>query len=287
MSKIRDAIYNADTSMLAERVEARYSFTPSQHVLYAICDLARDPDAPPLGGSDQHPWSDQTWLEWIRNRVTDLETNSVDELRKRFLRKRQRKSPLRSVHAWRAFLSEYRAVAERLARMDDALVYRFTDYAPALETDIVEAETRLGVDLPPSIRTFYLASNGWPADGWYRPAINPVHLLAFLKDHDPGLYSLAEDAERTVGPWKDDPGDKRLEEYQIEQGVRVKRSIAMSYNTDDTETILTDPRMMNDAGEWPMGSWAHWHPAMEWSHRSFDDYMQSRLDELRQHEFEL
>jgi hypothetical protein len=191
------------------------------------------------------------------------------------------------VHAWRCFLSEYREVAKRLACLDDAIVYDFTEYSPASDADIARTERRLEVDLPPSIRTFYLASNGWPADGWYCPAIKPVHLLAFLKDHDPGLCLIAEVAECTPGPWKDDPEGKRLEAYQIEQGVRVKRSITMSYNTDDTEIFLTDPRMINDANEWPVGSWAHWHPAMEWSHGSFDDYMYSRLDRLRQQEFEL
>lgn len=287
MNDIRTAIYNADTITLAKRYEARYSSTPNQQVLLAICDLARDPDAPPLGGSEESRWSDQTWLDWIRNRVADLQTESVDKLRKRFLRKKQNKSLLRSVDAWRDFLSEYRCVAERLSRLDDALVYDFTKYSPASEANIAETERKLGVDLPPSIRTFYLASNGWPADGWYRPAINPIHLLAFLKDHDPGLYSIADDAEHTAGPWKDDPGGMRLSEYRIEQGIRVKRSIAMCYNTDDTETILTDPKMINDAREWPVGSWAHWHPAMAWSHSSFDEYMHSRLDQLRQHELEL
>ncbi len=165
MNEIRTAIYNADTSTLAERYEARYSSTPNQHILYAICDLARDPDAPPLGGSDEYPWSDQTWLDWIRNRVADLETDSVDKLRKRFLRKKQKQSLLRSVQAWRDFLSEYRSVAEHLSRLDDALVYDFTEYSPASEANITETERKLGVDLPPSIRTFYLASNGWPADG--------------------------------------------------------------------------------------------------------------------------
>jgi hypothetical protein len=287
MSQIREAIYGAQTSTLIERFHERYSFTPDQHTLDAICDLARDPDAPTLGGSDEYPWSDQTWLDWIRNRIIDLENNSVEQLRKRFLRKKQKKSTLRTVHAWRCFLSEYREVAERLACLDDAIVYDFTEYSSTSDADIARTERRLGVHLPPSIRTFYLASNGWPADGWYCPAINPIHLLTFLKDHDPGLCLIAEDAECTPGPWKDDPEGKRLEAYQIEQGLRVKRSIAMSYNTDDTEIILTDPRIMNDAGEWPMGSWAHWHPAMKWSHGSFDDYMYSRLDRLRQQEFEL
>jgi hypothetical protein len=284
MSQLRSAVYNSDTSTRAARLQVRYAMTPGLEVLNAICELVRDPEALPLGGSADSPWSDDTWLEWIRNRVRDLETESVAKMRKRFLKKKQEK--LRSVDAWQDFLAKYRAVAKRMAKIETAMVYNFNDYPPASESEILETERKLGVVFPPSIKTFYLASNGWPADGWHAPAIHPLRLLAFLKDHDPTLYAIADDAEQKKGPFKDDPEGTRLAAYQLEQGLRVKRSIAMSFATNDTETILADPGIVDVDGEWPIGSWAHWHPAMTWSHSTFDGYMRSRLEGLREIEQE-
>jgi hypothetical protein len=105
----------------------------------------------------------------------------------------------------------------------------------------------------------------------------------YLELHEPHLYSIAQDAERHERPFKQDPDGSRLQEYRLEQGTRVKRSIAVSRKGGDVETILVDPIATAGAEERPCGSWAHWHPAMEWSWTSFGEYMRSRYDDLLQH----
>ncbi len=274
-------IVTSNITELQLRYESRYSTPSSAESLAFLCNLVANPDGPSVGGTDESPWSDETWLAWIHNRLIDLETASREDLRKRFIRR----VPLLRVAAdWSRFLDEYHALSIRVARLEDWKPPSRDGYQPATEGDIADTEKRLSVRFPRSLRAFYLATNGWPADGWLKPTVNPLNELNYLKVHDVGLFELADEAERTEGPWPDDPEDSRIREYRFEQGTRVKRSIALTYKTDDTETVLVDPESPREDSEWPCGSWAHWNPAMEWSYGSFADYMRSRYDYLAEME---
>ncbi|HUG67002.1 MAG TPA: SMI1/KNR4 family protein [Pirellulaceae bacterium] len=282
---IPELIAMSDIAELASRYSRRYSSKPSLDCLRLVHDLITDPHGPLLGGTNESPWSDETWLNWIHNRLMDLESRPLEKVRERFVTPTPPTPD--SIETWREFLAAYRLLAARVAGMEQWPQPRKdgSSYRPATEQALEGTENRLGVRFPSSLREFYLVTNGWPADGWIHPAINPLDSLNYLESHERGLYALADEAERYAGPFNDDPDRSRLNDYRFQQGTRVKRSIALNFDTDDTGTVLVDPIVENGT-EWPCGSWAHFNPAMEWSHRSFSEYMCARYNFLLSMEIE-
>lgn len=282
---IPELIAASEIAELASRYSRRYSGQPSLDRLKLVHELITDPHGPSLGGTNESPWSDETWLIWIHNRLMDLEAKSLEKVRKRFVKPAPPTPD--SIETWRELLDQYALLAARVAQMEGWPHPKQDEssYLPATEQEIAATENRLGVHFPPSLRDFYLVTNGWPADGWIHPAINPLNSLVYLESHDRGLFALADEAERCEGPFKDDPNGARLNDYRFEQGTRVKRSIALNFDTDDTGTVLVDP-VVEDGREWPCGSWAHFNPGMEWSFRSFSEYMRGRYDFLVRMEME-
>ena len=85
-----------------------------------------------------------------------------------------------NVEQWRKFLNPY---SIELLNDDSEIevsqeVYQsqWMGYQPATETQIVEAEKRLGVSLPNSLRNFYLVTNGWRETGHFIYDILPLTL---------------------------------------------------------------------------------------------------------------
>jgi hypothetical protein len=182
---------------------------------------------------------------------------------------------------WRTFLETYSQ--ELLAANDLWLdvpdeVRRagWMGFAPAAEAAIVAAEHRLGRALPALLRSFYAVSNGWRQTGYFVFNVLPVEELGWLSQREPYLYELTCGVEQTPGPWQDDPGNVRLQEYREEQGSRVMRSQVIS-SEGDAATWLLDPGSKPHSGEWPGGCWAGWNPAMEWSAQSFGELMENEL----------
>ena len=181
---------------------------------------------------------------------------------------------LASIDEWESFFCKYREQAAFLFEregweLDDP---RWQRCIPASTYDVDAAERRLGVVLPPSLRAFYLTCDGWPADGWMNPAINRLNELDWLESVNPSIYKRAFDAE--LDAWTGRPDDDPdLLSYRFEQGTSVKRSLALTFDENDQETLLLDVH-----ANWRCGSWAHWNPAMSWSNGGFSDYMVERLD---------
>ena len=122
----------------------------------------------------------------------------------------------------------------------EARAARWMGFGPASEGAIGEAERWLGRQLPPSLRTFYLVTNGWRATGFFIADVLPVEQVGWLKDRDPHLYRMACDTEGHCRPFKRDPDGSRHREYVLEQGMRVKRSLAIS-SWGDAAIWLLDP----------------------------------------------
>jgi cell wall assembly regulator SMI1 len=178
---------------------------------------------------------------------------------------------------WRRFLEDYVAtvntcIAEHTDSPVDALA---PNISPATDDEIHATEYRLSVQFPPSIRSFYRVSNGWPSDGWLTPPVCSLPDLDFLEISDNHLFRLAVEVENITKPFRKDPDGTRLAEYKLESGTRVKRSLSICNNPNDSYTVLVDPMFRED--EWPCGMWAHWIPGMSWCADSFAQYMTDRL----------
>ena len=145
-----------------------------------------------------------------------------------------------------------------LQRDYDVRAIQYFGFPAANERDIADAEARLGRRLPPSLRTFYAASNGWRIVGPFIYAVPPVHSLAWLRDSDPELCESV-----------DVDGDD-------DQSVAVMRSLAVSSHGDASVWIL-DPDETDERGEWRAGRWSAWYPGTDWIAADFYSLFESEV----------
>jgi hypothetical protein len=186
---------------------------------------------------------------------------------------------------WKVFLEQYNrellACGEIVQHLPENVVDSgWLGFPPASEDELSEAEHRLQVQLPPSLKSFYSVTNGWRTTGFFIFEILPVARIGWLRYLIPHLYGLAVRAEQIAGPFKEDLDNRRLTAYRLEQGTRVKRSLVLSLEGDASIWLL-DPGTLNCAGEWAGGTWASWNPAMEWLAESFAGLMEDELNSFR------
>lgn len=193
----------------------------------------------------------------------------------------ERLGPPGSQAEWREFLQRYSLELlatddSRIEIPENARLSQWMGFAPATESALEENERRLGRKLPTSLRCFYSVSNGWRATGYFIYNVLTVETIGWIRELEPHLYELADKAESEPGPWPDDPGSLRLNEYRYEQGTRVKRALVIS-SEGDAATWLLDPGPEPHSAEWTGGTWATWNPAMDWTANSFAELMANQL----------
>lgn len=186
-----------------------------------------------------------------------------------------------NVEEWYQFLKRYsiellQAEDLWLEVPDEAISNQWLGYPPASESQIYNAEQRLGRPLPPSLRNFYLVTNGWYTTGCFIYNILPVEKIDWLQAIRPHLYEIAIETENhspngEVSDW--------LLDYRYEQGTKVKISLAIS-SEGDAAIWLLDPGDKDRNGEWAAGRWASWNPAMEWTATSFEKLMLQEFEFL-------
>jgi hypothetical protein len=274
---------------LARVVNERWGLSPTTDSLLWVHGLAFRRPVPAAGGTAESPWSNATWLSWIKNRLDDYSTDPslADDPASRYGPSFEVERDPTSVTAWRDFLERY---SKELLDAEDLPLFvdvpeqareaAWMGFAPAEEQAILATEARLGRRLPPSLRGFYAVSNGWRATGLFTHDVLPVEEIGWLRDRVPHLYEVALECESTPGPFHDDPGDRRLKEFRDEQGTRVMRSLVL--NSVGEDHWLVDPGAEPHEGEWPAGCWASSNPAMEWDAANFAELMAEALRSLRE-----
>ena len=111
---------------------------------------------------------------------------------------------------------------------------------PASEAQIVQVEARLGLRLPPSLRSFYLQSNGHGAVGNFIWSVRSVEQIGWLREVDPEVC-----------------------ETLAETDAAIVRCLVVSDEADASWWLL-DPGEADGRGEWRAGRWSSWHPGMRW-----------------------
>jgi sulfatase modifying factor 1 len=124
---------------------------------------------------------------------------------------------------------------------------------PATEAQIAREEARLGVRLPPSLRSFYLQSNGHGVVGNFIWAVRSVEQLGWLRDVEPHLYDLV-----------------------FEDDAAVARSLVVSGEADASWWLL-DPGDVDGRGEWRAGRWSSWNPGILWIAEDFFGLFQNEV----------
>ncbi|MET9532527.1 MULTISPECIES: SMI1/KNR4 family protein [unclassified Streptomyces] len=133
--------------------------------------------------------------------------------------------------------------------------------APAREEALVAAEERLGVRFPPSLRGFFLASDGWtPLDAWV-DGIHPCGRVSWMRDGDAGssvieVYDSIADNEDIV---------------QL-----FRRSLEIARGED---FWLLDPTDVGPDGEWAAFDFAPKYGSVT-EYPSFSALLQSEYEDL-------
>ncbi|WP_406247069.1 SMI1/KNR4 family protein [Streptomyces anulatus] len=150
---------------------------------------------------------------------------------------------------WRVFLKRYGELYVKVRADDDELVDLLDDdqlealdqgervelwlgEAPAREEALVASEERLGVRFPPSLRGFFLASDGWThLDAWV-DGVHSCGSVVWMRDSEAG--------GRVTDTYDSIPGNE--DDVQL-----FRRSIEIARGED---FWLLDPTDVGPDGEW-------------------------------------
>lgn len=185
---------------------------------------------------------------------------------------------------WKELLSEWsRKLLESdsytyyIAKLpSEVLTGKWLGYPGASEEQILRAEQRLGITLPPSYREFLKISNGWRKTTTFIDSLWPVEEIDwFSRRHqydwiDPwiegagGIYPVSDEDYFVYGPGQDETS-LRLEYLQTALEISPP---------GDAAIYLLNPKVISGDGEWEAWFFASWLPGAN-RYRSFYEMMQS------------
>jgi hypothetical protein len=150
--------------------------------------------------------------------------------------------------------------------------------APAAsEPQLIAAEQRLGIQLPPSYRSFLQTSNGWSQASRSVPVLLPVEsIYSFRKKQRAWIdaYQLSEPLEIPETEYfdyaKSDPAEFDRK--------HLRHTICISAISDDA-VLLLNPMVVWPDGEWETWFFANWLPGAQ-RFRSFTDWFKSAHAEI-------
>ncbi|MFD6230548.1 SMI1/KNR4 family protein [Streptomyces sp. NPDC060232] len=131
----------------------------------------------------------------------------------------------------------------------------------AAAAGIAAAETRLGVTLPPSLRSFLAVTDGWHHAGTF------VWRLAGCEDLD-----WCGDPHDMRDMWLDGAGDDADEDL-VRMAGTWSRSLQLATESDMVDVLL-DPGDVDARGEWAVYTWAPWWASPAERHPSFRHFME-------------
>ncbi|MER6314805.1 SMI1/KNR4 family protein [Streptomyces sp. NPDC001581] len=176
---------------------------------------------------------------------------------------------------WRPFLERWSGEwadaydPERDARpgAEDRRAARWLGGEPADEARIAAAETRLGITLPPSLRSFLAVTDGWHQAGYF------VWRLAGCED-----LRWCGDPHDMRGIWLDGAGDDADEDLVRLAGL-WSRSLQLATESDMVDVLL-DPEDVDERGEWAVYTWAPWRGSPPERLPSFRHFMEDGYREF-------
>jgi hypothetical protein len=176
--------------------------------------------------------------------------------------------------------SEWQAFLESLAGRENLC-------ARATEEQLLKAETKLKLKLPPSYRTFLSASNGLKQASRAVSVLKPVEKLKwFGREHRDWVQAYVSPMQGMELPL---PAEQDYFNYAGEdRGSFDTKHLAQTLcisEVGDSAVLLLNPMVVWPDGEWEVWFFANWIPgAMRY--RSFAEWMRHELAERRNEPYE-
>jgi hypothetical protein len=155
---------------------------------------------------------------------------------------------------WKSFLKDFIRVLN--VEDDDEDFYEkarqllSSNTLEMLEEDILAAENRLGIKLPPSYRSFLKVSNGWPEMGAAEPGkLWSANQIQWLRDQDPETIERWANSESDISP------EEHLYYRDVDENscfyreAYLQNTLAISAYGDAC-ILLLSPEVVDDDGEW-------------------------------------
>ena len=127
-------------------------------------------------------------------------------------------------------------------------------FPPAPEAEVAALERRLDVPLPPSYRSFLLASNGFLQPGVLVPRLFACDEVRWLRDSEPETIDQWRPEASGAGAGSNDDGDFV---HYLPTALQVS-----ARETIGTAMYLLNPQVVDGDGEWEAFLFAHWVPGV-------------------------
>ena len=170
---------------------------------------------------------------------------------------------------WLSFLKKFAAAAS-------------TDVWPgnpgASEQQLLAAEKRLKVKLPPSYRAFLGASNGWQRASESIPVIRAVENIRWFRKEHREWYEAYQMGAEPLSVIEQDYFNYAQADCVDFDIKHLAQTLCISEIGDDA-VLLLNPMVVWPDGEWEAWFFANWLPGAT-RYRSFADWMCQELDQL-------
>jgi len=160
----------------------------------------------------------------------------------------------------------------------EALSTGWCGLPPATESEILRAEERLGITLPPSYRSFLSISNGW------RPFSDFIEQLLPVMEIQRFQSANLEDLEliQKYFPESDVSDDEYLDYQTHIEALRPRYYpecllVGRGWDGGGGEIVLLNPHIVSADGEWEAIFFANWVPGNR-RYRSFFDLIKAAID---------
>ena len=155
----------------------------------------------------------------------------------------------------------------------EALSSGWCGQLPALESEILDRERRLGVTLPPSYRSFLSISNGWRPFSSFIERLLPVEEIEQYRTANPEDLALLQECYQEYDVSDEDYLDYETPEHMVALRHRYYPEsllIGKKWDGGGGEFILLNPHIVSSDGEWEAIFFANWIPGNQ-RYRSFWD----------------
>lgn len=152
-----------------------------------------------------------------------------------------------------------------------------------IESELLKAETKLKIKLPPSYRAFLSASNGWNYSSTSAPPLRPVRDLKWFRNEHKDWFEAYKMAEVPMSIMEKDYFNyaEPCDEFDVKH---LGQALCIS-EIGDESVVLLNPMVVWPDGEWETWFFANWNPGAI-RYRSFGDWMRHELSEISPEPFD-